>query len=160
MESTARPRRKSPRLEGFDYSESRCYFVTTCTFRRRRAFTDARLNRTLLAHLHEQAKIHGVMLHAWCLMSDHLHLLVEMPGDGLSLSEWVGRLKGLTSRRVRSMGFRGWLWQGQFHEHILRREESIERVAEYIVHNPVRKGLVETWVEYPWAGMGIEDIKV
>jgi hypothetical protein len=29
-------------------------------------------------------------------------------------------------------------------------------VAEYIVHNPVRKGLVETWVEYPWSGLGHE----
>jgi REP element-mobilizing transposase RayT len=93
-------------------------------------------------------------------MPDHLHLLVEMPGDGLSLSEWVGRLKGLTSRKVRAMGFRGWLWQGRFYERILRRPESIERVADYIVHNPVQKGLVKTWVEYPWAGMGIEDIKV
>jgi REP element-mobilizing transposase RayT len=55
-----------------------------------------------------------------------------------------------------AIGFQGRLWQRRFFDRILRREESIERVAEYIIHNPVRKGFVETWVEYPWSGLGSE----
>ncbi len=148
-------RRKSPRLQSFDYSESRCYFVTICTFQRREAFVDSILNRTLLALLANHAQREHVILHAYCLMPDHIHLLVEMPGDGLSLSDWVGRIKGLSAGLSRRMGLKGKLWQGRFYDHVLRREESIEQVAEYIVNNPVRKGLVVKWEEYPWAGLGI-----
>ena len=157
MIPSPRHKRKSPRLPGADYTEPRAYFVTLCTFRRRPAFADVRLNRALIAHLSGHAKVHGVVLHAWCFMPDHCHLLVELPDEGLSLSVWVGRFKSRSTLLAWALGLQGRLWQGRFHDHILRWEESIERVAEYIVHNPVRTGLVETWVEYPWSGLGEED---
>ncbi len=160
MKRSARPKRKSPRLEGFDYDEPRCYFVTICTVRRRAVFAEARLNRAVLALMANHAHGEGVILHAYSLMPDHLHLLVELPDVGLSRSKWVGRLKGLVSTTAREMGFRGRLWQGRFYDHILRKEECIERVADYIVHNPVRKGLVETWIEHPWSGLGGGDVKM
>ena len=149
--------RTSPRLQGFDYSEPRCYFVTICTLHRRNVFIDSPLNRALLTLLVNHARRERVMLHAYCLMPDHIHLLAEMPGDGLSLTDWVGRFKGLSTRLAWRTGLPGKLWQGRFYDHVLRQEESIERVAEYIVHNPVRKGMVETWEEYRWSGLGIPD---
>ncbi len=156
MKRSARPKRKSPRLEGFDYAEPRCYFVTICTFRRRAAFAESRMNRAVLSQLREDSDGHDIVLHAWCLMPDHIHLLVELPGEGLSLPAWVGPFKSRTTLLAWAIGFQGRLWQRRFFDRILRREESIERVAECIIHNPVRKGFVETWVEYPWSGLGSE----
>ncbi len=156
MNRPPRPKRKSPRLEGFDYAEPRCYFVTTCTVRRRAVFAEARMNRAVLSQLRADTDDHEIALHAWCLMPDHLHLLVELPGGGFSLPAWVGGFKSRSTLLAWAIGFQGQLWQRRFFDRILRREESIERVAEYIVHNPVRKGLVETWVEYPWSGLGHE----
>ncbi|MDV2502892.1 MAG: transposase [bacterium] len=156
MKRSPRPKRKSPRLEGSDYAEPRCYFVTICTFRRRPAFAESRMNRAVLSQLREDSDGHDIALHAWCLMPDHLHLLVELPGEGLSLPAWVGPFKSRTTLLAWAIGFQGRLWQRWFFDRILRREESIERVAEYIIHNPVRKGFVETWVEYPWSGLGPE----
>jgi putative transposase len=87
-------------------------------------------------------------------MPDHLHLLLELPGSGLSLSAWIGSFKSLSTREAWGLGFRGRLWQSRFYDHILRRVENIEQVADYIIHNPVRKGLVEEWDEYLWSGIG------
>ena len=43
------------------------------------------------------------------------------------------------------------LWQKNFYDHIVRKEESLLKIAEYIVDNPVRKELVSEWEEYPYS---------
>ena len=43
-------------------------------------------------------------------------------------------------------------WQTGFFDHIIRKEEGLVHVARYILHNPVRKGLVEYWQDYPFKG--------
>jgi len=47
------------------------------------------------------------------------------------------------------------LWQRGFYEHILRKEENIGDIAEYILNNPVRKGLAQSRDHYRWCGMMI-----
>ncbi|MBN2380988.1 hypothetical protein JXM67_14415 [candidate division WOR-3 bacterium] len=44
------------------------------------------------------------------------------------------------------------MWQRGYYDHILRKEEDLEIVANYIWGNPVRKGLAETIEEYPFSG--------
>ena len=43
-------------------------------------------------------------------------------------------------------------WQKDFFDHIIRKEEGLINVAKYILDNPVRKGLVEHWQDYPFKG--------
>ncbi len=43
-------------------------------------------------------------------------------------------------------------WQKDFFDHIIRKEEGLVNVAKYILENPVRKGLVAHWQEYPYKG--------
>ena len=51
------------------------------------------------------------------------------------------------------------LWQRGFHERILRDDESSERVARYILENPVRAGLTAVWGEYPYAWSDVYDLE-
>ena len=44
------------------------------------------------------------------------------------------------------------LWQKGYYDHALRREEDVNQVAEYIVYNPVRAGLVDSPDRYPFSG--------
>jgi len=44
------------------------------------------------------------------------------------------------------------IWQKNFHDHILRRDESFANHVWYIVNNPVRRGLVQRWEEYAFTG--------
>ncbi len=82
-------------------------------------------------------------------MSDHLHLLISPRGTSLIkiLSAW----KSYTAHLLGKDGLKGSCWQRGFYDHALRKEEDIQRAAEYIVNNPVRKGLVENWRDYPFS---------
>ena len=58
--------------------------------------------------------------------------------------------KSLSTREVnRSTGRTGPLWQYGFHDRALRREENLEKMARYVVANPLRAGLVDTIADYP-----------
>ena len=43
------------------------------------------------------------------------------------------------------------LWQKNFYDHVVRKEEPLIKIAEYIVNNPIRKGIVSEWEEYPYS---------
>jgi len=48
-------------------------------------------------------------------------------------------------------GWKGKVWQRSFCDHALRKDEDVTKVAEYIVNNPIRRGLVKDWTEYPYS---------
>ena len=73
--------------------------------------------------------------------------------DQKSLINWVSAFKRYASRNINgSYGIKP-LWQKNFYDHVVRKEESLIKIAEYIVNNPVRKGMVGTWEEYPYSRM-------
>ncbi|MEZ4270808.1 MAG: transposase [Myxococcota bacterium] len=84
---------------------------------------------------------------AWCVMPDHVHLLV-VDVDVLAL---VRLLKGRIVPIARQLEPTRRLWQRSFHDHALRKQEKAEHVARYILENPDRAGLVDNGV-YPWRG--------
>jgi putative transposase len=45
----------------------------------------------------------------------------------------------------------GACWQRGFYDHALRKEEDAEKAAQYMVNNTVRKGLVNSWRDYPYS---------
>jgi len=87
-------------------------------------------------------------------MPDHLHWLIR---DAATMSLVVGQLKSSTTRALWKLGHPGRLWQRSFWDHVVRREESLEAIARYIVNNPVRKGLVRDAREYPWSMIQLRD---
>ncbi len=88
-------------------------------------------------------------LFAYCLMPDHLHLLVAPKNSKTSVSEFVRHFKSRTAFVFKAQGG-GQLWQRGFYDHIVRKSEDLQTVANYIVYNPVRKGLVESVDKYPY----------
>ena len=54
-------------------------------------------------------------------------------------------------------------WQKDFYDHVIRKHESVKTQVRYVLDNPVRKGLVANWLEYPHSGSvgcSMEDIVV
>jgi len=86
----------------------------------------------------------------YCFMPDHLHLLLV--GEASSdLIKTMKTFKQITSQRFKN-DYAEPLWQRGYYDHILRREEDLEVVANYIWGNPVRKGLAGTILDYPFSG--------
>jgi REP element-mobilizing transposase RayT len=81
-------------------------------------------------------------------MPDHWHGLVQLGAhDGLSLV--MNRFKAFTARRM-SCTQSGVVWDRGFHDRVLRKEEDAMAAARYIVANPVRAGLVNSVLDYPY----------
>ena len=159
------PRRRSLRLEGFDYSKEGAYFVTICTRNGECLFGDVvngkmRLNelgrmvQTVWDGLPERFPI----LDAFVVMPNHVHGILVLVGAGLALSQGgaassaptrsASTTLGTVVRAFKSISAIGVnrllsrtgqsLWQRSYYEHIIRDEESLNRIREYIGTNPLR----------------------
>jgi len=70
-----------------------------------------------------------------------------------SLQNWVSSFKRYTAKKMNELFGIKPVWQVNFYEHIVLKEESLRKIADYVLNNPVRKGIVETWNEYPFSKM-------
>ncbi len=115
-----------------------------------RPFADEMLAQSIIALLDNRGRRSGVTLHLYCLMPDHLHLIMQMASG--NLIDVVSELKSATTRVWWSHGGRGRLWQPSFYDHGIREAQDFEAIAAYVLENPVRAGLVEEWEDYPHIG--------
>jgi REP element-mobilizing transposase RayT len=83
-------------------------------------------------------------------MPDHVHIL--LCNSGAALGTIINGFKGRTSRRVRKARPDLDVWQKDYWDHIVRQEEGLYKALQYILLNPVRSGLVDTWWDYSWLG--------
>ena len=81
-------------------------------------------------------------------MPDHLHVLIAPKAK--SLITLINAWKSYSANLLHRMGLRGPVWQRSFYDRALRSEESVAQAAEYVIANPVRKGLVAEWTQYPY----------
>jgi REP element-mobilizing transposase RayT len=88
-------------------------------------------------------------LMAACVMPDHVHLLLAPISE--NLIDLIGRWKSYTTHLIWMKEYKGKIWQRSFYDHALRQEEDIIKVAEYIVCNPIRKGIVQDRTDYPYS---------
>ena len=105
----------------------------------------------LLASLREFAAAHQVDVHAYVLMSNHLHLLLTPQTD-----EGVPRLmqalgRGYVRYFNRRHGRSGTLWEGRYRSTLIEAERHLLACMAYIDLNPVRAGLVARPGDYPWS---------
>ena len=121
------------------------YLVTTVTHRRAPAFADFVCARALVAVLRETRDAGMADWLAWVIMPDHVHWLMELRQD--TLASCMNVFKSISSRKLQA----GQVWQKGYHDHAIRRDESVEHAARYIIGNPLRAGLAERVGEYPYA---------
>lgn len=91
------------------------------------------------ALLHFQGQRYA--LHAWCVMPDHVHVLMT-PFEDRPLDTILHSWKSFTANEVNKMLHRaGALWQPESFDHLVRSVEAFERFMTYIESNPVEAGL-------------------
>lgn len=89
-------------------------------------------------------------LHAYVLMGNHYHLLVETPEP--NLSRGMRQLNGVFTQRANlRQGRSGHLFQGRFKGILVERESHLLELCRYLVLNPVRAGLVPTAGDWRWS---------
>jgi putative transposase len=87
---------------------------------------------------------------SYCLMPNHVHMVVLLPDGAPPLVRTLQRLKGYTALQANKLlGRTGAFWQAESYDHVVRAGE-LERIISYIVDNPVKAGLVDDWQQWPF----------
>jgi REP element-mobilizing transposase RayT len=91
-------------------------------------------------------------LFASTLMPNHVHMVYSTVGrNDIPTYKILQSLKRHTARRANTiLGQTGSFWQDESYDHVIRSPEELERIVWYIVNNPVKAGLVETWQQWKW----------
>ncbi|WP_432472330.1 REP-associated tyrosine transposase [Amphritea sp. HPY] len=128
------------------YSEvGRVYLVTFVTRGRQKLFDNFQQGRLVVDVLRAESVATDTL--AFVVMPDHAHWLLQLREK--PLSKTVQTVKSLSARRLNQVsGCLGSVWQNGFHDHAVRKDEDLVRLARYVVMNPVRAGLVKTVREY------------
>jgi len=106
--------------------------------------------RAYLDFMAEELSRFGVDVLAWCLMTNHTHLIV-VPNDAAVLARAIGEAhRRYTRMKNFSDGVRGYLFQGRFGSCVLD-ERHLLAAARYVELNPVNAGMVKEAMDYPWS---------
>jgi REP element-mobilizing transposase RayT len=152
--------------------DSPALYITVVTKDRLPVFKTDRMKEILCRAINEARTAAGILLFAYVIMLDHLHLLTSRPA---TTSEVLRRIKGVTARRVidylknnnyssslaklqhvvRERNFRHSLWQVEKNVLPVFSEGMFMEKVKYIHQNPVRAGLAERAVEYRWSSARI-----
>jgi putative transposase len=95
-------------------------------------------------------KRYNWICHAYCLMTNHYHLLIETPDGNLSIA--MRQLNGVYTQLFNKMhGRTGHLFQGRYKAILIQKDSHLLEVCRYVVLNPVRAKIVEKPEEYEWS---------
>jgi len=126
------------------------YHVTSRGNEGKTVFKSNRDKEKYLSYLESAHERYGALIHVYCLMRNHYHLLLETPRG--NLSQILHHINGVYAtyfniKRSRS----GHLFQGRFEGILVDKDEFGKELSRYIHLNPVRAGVVKTPSEYPWS---------
>jgi len=135
------------------------YHVTARGDRREDIFEDDADRQIFLSTLEQVITQFNWLCHAWCLMDNHYHLMIQTP-DG-NLSKGMRQLNGVytqtSNRRHKRVGH---LFQGRFKAILVDSDAYLLELARYVVLNPVRAGMVKKPEDWSWssyrASVGLE----
>ena len=104
--------------------------------------------------LRRHAAAPGVPVYAWGVTPDHVHLMLGA-SPTCDIGTFVGHWKNLAQREAWRRGIKGTFWQTSFWDHCLPGDERFEPIAEDVLNNPGRAGLVERWCDYRDSGSSV-----
>jgi REP element-mobilizing transposase RayT len=108
--------------------------------------------RALLGILGATVSRQSWRCHAFCLMPNHIHLVIETPKPNLSAGMQL--LCGKYGQRLNLRhGLTGHLFQGRFHSRLVESDAHFLELARYVVLNPTRAGLCPDPVRWPWSSL-------
>ncbi len=125
------------------------YHVTSRGNEKKTIYQDDTDRRMFLDILHKANKRYNWLCHAYCLMTNHYHLLIETP-DG-NLSKGMRQINGVYTQGFNRRHKRsGHLFQGRYKSILIQKESHLLEVCRYVVLNPVRAKMTEAPEEWIW----------
>ena len=126
------------------------YHVTSRGNEKKPVFKDDTDRQNFLNTLQHVNKRYNWICHAYCLMTNHYHLLIETPDGNLSIG--MRQLNGVYTQLFNKRhGRTGHLFQGRYKAILIQKDSHLLEVCRYVVLNPVRARMVERPDEWKWS---------
>ena len=154
-------------MKEYDYSQNGAYFVTICTQNKQYLFGEVKDEKMILSEAGEMIekwwmeirnKFKNIEMDEFVIMPNHFHGIVVMVGADLSVcpnmsSEHIGSplhkivqwFKTMTTNEyIRNVSINRWkpfprrLWQRNYYEHVIRNEDKLKKIRQYIQFNPLK----------------------
>ncbi len=126
------------------------YHVTSRGNERKPVFKSDQDRLNFLNTLQHVNKRYNWICHAYCLMGNHYHLLIETPDGNLAIG--MRQLNGVYTQLFnRAHGRTGHLFQGRYKSILIQKDSHLLEVCRYVVLNPVRAKMVETPEAWKWS---------
>jgi putative transposase len=94
---------------------------------------------------------------AYCIMPNHVHLVITLERNSISLYKVLQSLKRFTAREANKILSRtGGFWQHESYDHVVRSDKELIRVIAYVLRNPEKAGLVNSWNSWRWSYARLE----
>jgi putative transposase len=144
-------REKRHRLDEQCYVGRVVVAFTLCIKDRISIFTSESLCHHFRQLLFEEARQQGCDVIAYVFIPDHCHIILEGKKDNSQTLDVIKRFK-------QKSGF--WFyqnrmdvrWQKDFYDHIIREDETLEKHINYLLENPIRRGISTDWHDYRFKG--------
>ena len=138
------------------------YHVTSRGNERKAIFRSKKDRERFLSYLESAHNRYGAIVHVYCLMKNHYHILLETPRS--NLSQILHHINGAYTSYFNAKSERsGHLFQGRYKAILVEKDAYCQELSRYIHLNPVRAGLVESSSEFPWSSypyyIGLEHIE-
>lgn len=130
------------------------YHVVTRGNRKDDIFLDKRDYVEYMNYLRMTCKKYPYTLYSYCLMRNHIHLQVATIDDEIwNIMREVNWLYSMYFNE--KYGYVGHLFQGRYFAEMIKTESYLLQTSKYIHLNPVKAGIVDNPVKYPWSSYGI-----
>ncbi|MDH5631823.1 MAG: transposase [Gammaproteobacteria bacterium] len=126
------------------------YYITSRVPPSQQAFCDERDRIRFLDILSQTIKRSGWVCHAWCLMDDHYHLIIETPKA--NLSQGMRQVNGIYTQEYNRRYFKkGALFKGRFKAILFDKDANLIKLARHLMLNPVRLERCDYASQYRWS---------
>jgi REP-associated tyrosine transposase len=142
-----------PRVERIEYEDAFYHVMNRGRERGRvKVYRTKEDYEAFLQTLEEAVERFGIVIHAYCLMSNHYHLLLQTPRANLSRA--MRHINGVyTQRYNRLHSSDGPLFRGRFKSILVDSDAYLLQLSRYIHRNPIetQKPIVDSLVQFPWS---------
>ena len=127
------------------------YFITACSHKREPILNDPDIHEPLIQFATEGEET-GRLVRSVRLNAESSACICCIDDERVKLGTRMKSLKNAVSKVLRQRDVPPPHWQKGFFDHILRSADSYSEKSEYVRENPVRAGLVSTWIDWPFVG--------
>jgi REP element-mobilizing transposase RayT len=126
------------------------YHITSRGNEKKKIFKGAVDRKRFLSYLESATLRYDAVIHVYCLMGNHYHLLLETPSG--NLSQIMRHINGAYTTYFNTKHRRvGHLLQGRYKAILVERDEYAKALSRYIHQNPLRAGMVEKLEDFQWS---------